>query len=192
MPKVRQRLQPALFPTPVVLVTTRGATGTPNIVTLAWVGVACAEPPMISIAIRSGRLSARNIVQSGEFVMNMPGEDWLQGTDLCGTRSGRDVDKFAATGFTAVPAELVKAPLLAECPVNLECVVRHRLTLGTHCLFVGEVVAVHANSECLDADGHWDIAKMKPFAMCEGEFAEDAYWSMGRPLARHSFTARKQ
>ncbi len=146
---------------------------------------------MLSIAIRPSRLSAENIVRTGEFVVNLPDEGHLKATDTCGTTSGRETDKFAATGFTPVPADVVKAPLLEECPVNVECVVRHRLTLGTHYLFIGEIVAVHASSDCLDATGRWDIAKMKPFAMCEGGFAEDAYWSLGQPLARHSFTARK-
>ncbi|MCL5024890.1 MAG: flavin reductase family protein [Chloroflexi bacterium] len=186
MPKQRQGLRPGLFPTPAVMVSCQDEEGKPNIVTLAWAGVACSEPPMLGIAIRPSRLSHGIISRSGEFVVNIPGVDQLRATDICGTVSGRNVDKFAAAQLTPAAASRVKAPLIEECPVNLECVVRHKLALGSHDLFIGEVVAVHASSEYLDDKGAWDISKMKPFAYCAS-----TYWSLGQQIGVHSFTVKK-
>lgn len=186
MPKQRQGLRPGLFPTPAVMVSCQNGQGKPNIVTLAWAGVACSEPPMLSIAIRPSRLSHEIISRSGEFVVNIPGARQLRATDICGTVSGRDVDKFAAANLTPVAANKVKAPLIEECPVNLECIVRHKLSLGSHDLFIGEVVAVHVSSEYLDAKGGWDFGKMQPFAYCPS-----TYWSLGQQIGVHSFTVKK-
>jgi flavin reductase (DIM6/NTAB) family NADH-FMN oxidoreductase RutF len=158
--------QTILFPLPAVMVSCQYMNEKPNIITLAWVGVVCSEPPMVGIAIRKNRFSYDIIRKSGAFVVNVPKGDQLQATDFCGTHSGRDVDKFAQMKLTAVPGEKTKAPLIEECPVNLECVVRQELELGSHNLFIGEIVATHIDSEYLNEKGHLDVGKMKLFCYC--------------------------
>jgi flavin reductase (DIM6/NTAB) family NADH-FMN oxidoreductase RutF len=175
----------ALYPVPVVLVTCTDDSGRPNIITLAWAGVVCSEPPQIGIAIRPGRHSHGLVEKSGQFVVNIPSEDLLEAVDICGTVSGRDVDKFARTGLTPEPALRVAPPLIGECPVNMECAVRQKLSLGSHDLFIGEVVAVHVDTAVLAEKGRIDFAKAKPFTYNQGE-----YWGLGNMLERHGFTRR--
>ncbi|MEI9479234.1 MAG: flavin reductase family protein, partial [Deltaproteobacteria bacterium] len=141
----RKNLPPAtlLFPTPVVLVTCVDEEGKPNIITLAWAGVVNTDPPMIGISIRPHRYSHACVKRTREFVVNLPSEEMVRKVDACGVISGRDVNKFATMGWTPVPAEKVKAPLIDECSVQLECQVKEILSLGTHDLFIGQVVAVH-------------------------------------------------
>jgi len=176
----------ALYPVPVALVTCIDESERPNVITLAWVGVVCSEPPQIGISVRPGRHSHPMIERTGQFVAAIPSEDLLHATDFCGVVSGRNVDKFAEAGLTALPATRVKPPLIAECPVNIECLVRHKLSLGTHDLFIGEVVAVHVDQAVLDEKGSIDFAKARPIAYCGGE-----YWALGRLLERHGYSARK-
>jgi len=175
----------ALYPVPVALVTCIDETERPNIITLAWVGVVCSEPPQIAISVRPGRHSHPMIERTGQFVAAIPSEDLLHATDLCGVVSGREVDKFTRAGLTALPATNVKPPLIAECPVNIECLVRQKLPLGTHDLFIGEVVAVHVDPSVLNEKGSVDFAKAKPVTYCSGE-----YWGLGKLLERHGYSAR--
>ena len=175
----------ALYPTPVALVTCVDGSQRPNIITLAWVGVVCSEPPQIGIAIRPGRYSHPIIEKTGQFVAAIPCEELLHAVDLCGTVSGRDVDKFDRTGLTPVPATKVSPPLIAECPVNMECLVRHKLSLGSHDLFVGEVVAVHVHRAVLNERGGIDFDKAKLITYSNRE-----YRRLGELLERHGFSAR--
>jgi len=165
------------YPCPVVLVTCVDDEGRPNIITLAWVGVACSDPPTISFGIRSNRYSYRLIERSGEFVVNMPTLSILKETDYCGRVSGRDHDKFEETKLTPEPASKVKAPLIKECPVNLECVLQQIVELGSHSLFLGRVVALHVEQSLLDANGHIDYSKAQPFVYNQGE-----YWDLGKKM----------
>ena len=149
----KKRLAPAtaLYPVPVVMVTCVDKSGRANIVTVTWTGTVCSEPPMIGISVRPGRFSHPMIKGTGEFVANIPSAEQLHALDYVGTISGRNcADKFESAGLTPLPAALVKAPLIKECPVNLECKVRKTLTLGTHTHFLAEVVAV--------GDGSNDVA----------------------------------
>ena len=145
--KVQKSPYSALFPCPVVLVTCVDSEGKPNIITLAWAGTVCSDPPTIGLGIRPHRYSYGLIDGSGEFVVNIPTKNILREMDFCGMVSGREVDKFSATGLTSEPAERVKPPLISECPVNLECVLRKRIPLGVHHLFLGEVVSVHVDQK---------------------------------------------
>jgi flavin reductase (DIM6/NTAB) family NADH-FMN oxidoreductase RutF len=165
---LKKLLQPEtmLFPLPAVMVSCQRDNERPNIITLAWVGVVCSEPPMVGIAIRKNRHSFSIIKESGAFVVNVPKGDLLKATDLCGTKSGRDTDKFAEAKLTPVKGSKVKAPLIAECPVNLECELRKVLDLGSHCLFIGEIVATHLDSEYLNEKGEPDVEKMGLFCYC--------------------------
>ncbi len=183
MMKVQKKPNTALFPVPVVLVTSADQAGKANIVTIAWAGTVCSEPPMLSISVRPSRHSHQLITASGEFVVNVPGADLVKATDYCGMVSGRDVDKFATTGLTAIPASLVKVPLIKECPLNLECVVKQTLKLGVHDMFVAEIVAVHQSQSALNEKGRFDVHKARPFVYNgAGE-----YWSVTELLACFGF-----
>lgn len=174
-----------LAPIPSALITCASPDGKANIITLAWVGVACSQPPMVTIAVRPNRHSHAMIKDSGEFVVNIPRAEMVAAADYCGVKSGRDVDKFSETGLTPLPAAKVKAPLIAECPVSLECVVRQTLELGSHDLFIGEVLAVQADEAVLN-DERIDPAKYGPLAFVNG-----SYWSLGEPLGPQGLSNRK-
>ncbi|HUW96229.1 MAG TPA: flavin reductase family protein [Anaerolineae bacterium] len=185
MAKTKKKPSTYLYPVPVVLVTC--GIEKPNIITLAWVGTVSSDPPMVGIAVRRERHSHRLIEESGEFVVNIPGEELLEATDRCGQVSGRDTDKFAATGLTPEPASAVKAPLIAECHVNMECKVRQQLELGAHDLFLGEVVAVHVNEDVLDEQGkRIDYSKARPFVLTLAE-----YRGLSEPLAKYGCSVKR-
>lgn len=178
-----------LFPTPAAMVSCAGLDTAPNIITIAWVGVVCSEPPIVSVSIRPSRHSHGLIKESGEFVVNIPREEQLRKLDFCGVTSGRNTDKFAELGLTPVPGSEVKAPLIKECPVNLECRVIDVKRLGTHDLFLGEIVAVHMDEEVLNDKGTVDIAKLRPIAYCP-QAAQ--YWSLREAIGTYGFTGGKK
>ena len=136
-----------LYPLPVVMVSLADRDGRPNIITLAWVGTVCTNPPMVSISVRPERYSYPILKESGEFVINLTTKELAFATDYCGVKSGRDVDKFKEMGLTPIPASEVKAPMIKESPVNIECKVRQILPLGSHDMFLADVVAVHADEK---------------------------------------------
>lgn len=175
--KIEKEPSTFLYPCPVVLVTTVNNNGTPNIVTLAWVGVANSTPPMLSIAVREQRHSHGNLMKTKEFVVNIPSSDLVLQTDHCGTVSGKEHDKFAETGLTPEPSKIVKPPGIRECPVNVECRVRHTINLGSHDLFIGEVVAARVEESVLGADGRVDVRRAKPLAYT------GRYWRLGRKVS---------
>ena len=137
-------------------------------------------PPMVGIAINPLRYSYRLIEDSGQFVVNIPTKDILREVDFCGTTSGRDVDKFSRTGLTPEAAEKVKPPLIRECPVNLECAVKSKLTLGSHHLFVGEVVLVHVDKDIMNEKGGIDPTKVSSIVYNQRE-----YWSLDQRIGLH-------
>jgi flavin reductase (DIM6/NTAB) family NADH-FMN oxidoreductase RutF len=188
MSKVNLKPTTAMFPLPVMLITCVDAAGKPNIITLAWVGMVNSDPPMVSISIRPGRYSHGLVKASQEFVVNIPSEEMIRKVDLCGVVSGRDVDKFSETGFTSVQAQEVSAPLIEECPVNLECEVKRIIPLGSHDLFLGEIVAIHIDDTVLKEKGRVDIAKALPLAYCAGAHE---YWSLGEMVGWYGFTKGK-
>ena len=145
--------RPWFFPRPVLLVTTRDGQGKDNIITISWAGVACTTPPMVTVSLRKSRHSHGTISATKEFVVNIPTSKQIEVVELCGTTSGRDSDKFAVLGLGKYPSAVVAAPPIAECPINLECQVRHILPLGSHDLFVAEIVKVHAQHGVLREDG---------------------------------------
>ncbi len=179
MAKIRKEAQTVLCPTPPVMVSCADSSGRDNIITLAWAGIVCSEPPMVSISVRPGRFSYPMLRETGQFVVNIPGEEQLAATQICGTKSGKSGDKFAAAGLTREPASIVKVPMIRECPVNLECEVRHLLRLGTHDCFIAEILAVHVEESVLDARGRMDVSRARPFAFMPwtGE-----YWSFKEAL----------
>lgn len=183
--KIERRPTTALLPNPVVLVSAAGGAGDGNFLTIAWAGVVCSSPPMLSVGIRPSRFSHGLVNLTREFVVNIPDAARLEGVDVAGVWSGGEHDKFAELGFTALPASKVGAPLIAECPVNLECVVRHQLALGSHDLFIGEVVATHYDEEVLDARGRLKPAALHPITLVGGE-----YWSLGERIGLYGAAAK--
>lgn len=185
--KIKKNPFAALFSCPVVLVTCVESAGKPNIITLAWAGTVCSEPPMVGLGIRPSRYSHGLISESKEFVVNIPPAKFILETDYCGITSGRDLDKFAETKFIAEKADLVKAPLIKECPVNMECVLKQVVPLGAHDLFIGEIVQVHVDQNVLDEKGNIDFAKADPFTYNQGE-----YWGISKKIGTYGFSKIKK
>jgi flavin reductase (DIM6/NTAB) family NADH-FMN oxidoreductase RutF len=176
----------ALYPVPVVLVSCRDKeTGKPNIITLAWCGVACSKPPMLSISIRPSRYSYRLITKARDFVVNIPSAGMLKNVDMCGILSGTKTDKFAACSLTTAKPSKVSSPLIAECPVNIECVLKDVIKLGAHDMFLGEVVAVHADDGVLGHGERIDFDKAAPFVYTHGEYRE-----VGKKIGYYGFSSK--
>jgi flavin reductase (DIM6/NTAB) family NADH-FMN oxidoreductase RutF len=184
VPKVVKKPFVALRPVPVVLVSC-GHGEQANIITIAWTGILCSNPPQIGIGVRPVRHSHGLIQQTGEFVINIPGERLLGEMEYCGFVSGRDADKFDTSGLTPVPGSAMQTPIIAESPINLECRLAHTLPLGSHDLFVGEVVAVQISEELLDERGRVDDGKLQPIL-----FTGDGYWGLGEMLGRWGSTRK--
>ncbi len=184
--KIERKPSTALLPTPVVLLSVAGhGKEKPDIVTLAWVGVACSTPPMLSVALRPSRHSHLLVNAAREFVVNIPRAEQLEQIDLAGVWSGAEHDKFEELGLTARPAQHVAAPLIEECPINIECVVRHQLDLGVHDLYLAEVVAVQYDDYVLDAHGRVRSGAFAPVTLVEGE-----YWSLGERIGVYGAAKR--
>ncbi|OWZ83817.1 flavin reductase family protein [Natranaerobius trueperi] len=150
-----------LFPVPSVMVSVADSSGNKNILTIAWVGTVNSKPPMIGIAVRPERYSYDFITQTKEFVVNIPDENLTWEADYCGSISGRKVNKFKKTGLTPKSGDCVKAPLLAEAPINLECLVQNIIELGSHHFIIGEVKKAHIAEKMLDQNGKPDVLKGK-------------------------------
>jgi len=175
--------QSLLFPVPVVLVSCRDAAGRDNLITISWTGIVCSEPPGLSIAVRPSRFSHGIIDATGVFGVNIPGEDLATQVDRCGIESGERMDKFTACGFTRVPGKLINAPLVAECPVNLECRVIRKVPLGSHDVFLAHILSCRADARVLLPDGRVDYALFRPYAYCVGE-----YVSLGKRFGRYGYS----
>jgi flavin reductase (DIM6/NTAB) family NADH-FMN oxidoreductase RutF len=184
MGKVTLETSALIVPAPVLLLSCVGEAGSPNIMGVSWASVACATPPMVSVALRAERLSYSHIRETGEFVLNVSPASLIRAVDFCGTVSGQEVDKFAKTGLTPMPGLKVRAPLIRECPVNLECVVRQSLVLGSHVLFLAEVVALRADDEVVE-DGAVIVGRIAPLAY--DPFGGD-YWSLKEVVGHHGFS----
>lgn len=144
--KIEDIINSALYPNPVLLVSAE-YDSKETIVTLSWGGTCCSDPPIVSIAIRNSRYSHNLIKQSNEFVINIPTVKMLEQVEICGTKSGADIDKWAICEFTKKNSKEVKVPGIDECPVNIECKVEKIIELGTHDMFLGKVVALHIDEE---------------------------------------------
>ncbi|NLI76098.1 MAG: flavin reductase family protein [Candidatus Riflebacteria bacterium] len=175
-----------LWPTPVALVACQGRDGPANLLTIAWTGIVCTKPPMLSIAVTPARHSFRLLQETGEFTVNLPTTTLVRAVDHCGVRSGRDEDKWQRVGLTPLPALEVGAPLVAECPVNLECRVDRTLELGSHVLFVAEILRVHVDPRLVDARGRLALERAGLLAFCHGH-----YYALGRQLGHFGFSVRR-
>ncbi len=179
MKKERLGPQTLLYPMPAFLI---GANveGRPNFMTAAWSGIANSNPPMVTVALQHHRYTLKGIKENGTFSLNVPHRKLAKETDYCGIVSGSKDDKAVTCGFTVFYGELATAPLIEECPVNLECKVVHLLNLGSHTLVIGQVEEVFASQECL-SDGEPDVAKIDPLVFTVG--ASKAYHGIGEFIA---------
>ncbi len=176
-----------LNPVPVVMVTSANNEGKPNIITLAWAGTINSDPPMVSISVRKHRYSYELIKQKGQFVINMPSRKLTFATDYCGVKSGRDINKFEEMKLTAQAASKVDVPIIKECPVNLECVVKQVIELGSHDMFLAEVVATNVDEELLDTEGKLDLHKADLICYSHGE-----YYSLAKSLGFFGYSVAKR
>lgn len=175
-----------LYPLPAVMVSVSDGKGKDNIITVAWAGTVCTNPPMVSISIRPERFSYEMIRRTGEFVINLTTEKLAFATDFCGVRSGRDTDKFKETGLTRERADIVKAPMIKESPVSIECRVKDIKELGSHHMFLAEVVAVHADEEYMDERNRFDLNRARPIVYSHGE-----YLATGRKIGTFGYSVKK-
>ena len=176
-----------LYPLPAVMVSVADAQGRPNIITLAWVGTVCTNPPMVSISVRPERYSYPILKETGEFVINLTTKELTYATDYCGVKSGRDVDKFKEMHLTAVPADQVKAPMIGESPVNIECRVREVLALDSHDMFLADVLAVHVDEKYMDEKGKFHLEKAEPIVYSHGD-----YLATGELLGTFGYSVKKK
>lgn len=176
-----------LNPVPAVMVSLADKDGRPNIITVAWAGTICTNPPMVSISVRPTRYSYGMLYETGEFVINLTTEALAKACDYCGVASGRDVDKFAKTGLTPVKVEHVSAPAIAESPVSIACRVREIHELGSHSMFIADVLGVTVDDSYLDENGRFDINGTGLIMYSHGE-----YFALGRKIGKFGYSVRKK
>lgn len=183
-----------LNPVPVVLVTSRNSEGKENVFTVAWTGTICTKPPMLSISIRPERLSYEYIKETMEFTVNLPTRKLTRETDYCGVRSGRTNNKIEEMKFTMIEGTKVKSSYIDECPVNIECKVKNIIPLGTHELFLAEVLCSHIDSRLLDENEkiHFEWANLISYS--HGEYfpmPKEAIGSFGYSVAKKKTIEKK-
>ena len=175
-----------LSPLPPAMVSC-GTMENPNILTIGWTGIINTKPPMTYISVRPERHSFNIIKESGEFVINLPTEKLAFACDWCGVKSGRDVDKFKEMGLTPVKGERVNAPIIKESPVNIECRVVSQTHLGTHDMFMAEIIGVNVSRELLDENGRLCLDKAGLIA-----YAHGTYYTLGRSLGTFGYSVKKK
>ena len=175
-----------ISPVPAVMVSCGDIDGQKNIITIAWTGTICSEPAMCYISVRKERHSYDMIRKSGEFVINLTTRALARATDWCGVRSGRDFDKFEYCGLTAERCNNVSAPAIAESPINIECKVKQVIELGSHDMFIAEVVGVMIDDTLLDAEsGKLDLSRAELLGYAHGE-----YYALGEKLGTFGWTVK--
>ncbi|MCM1004704.1 MAG: flavin reductase family protein [Prevotella sp.] len=177
-----------LNPLPAVLVTCGSSPQDWNLLTVAWTGTICTDPAMCYISVRKERHSHALIERNMEFTINLTTEEMARATDWCGVKSGRDIDKFKATGLTPIPGELVSSPTLKESPLSIECAVTEIMRLGSHDMFIARVLVVRADDRYIDpATGKFDLEKARLIAYSHGQ-----YYTLGNNLGHFGFSVRKK
>ena len=171
-----------LNPVPVVMVSS-GTMEQANIITIAWAGTICSEPPMVSISVRPERHSYGIIKDSGEFVINLVTEDLAKACDYCGVKSGREIDKFEKLGLTKLESETVAAPGIEQSPVRIECKVKQQIPLGSHDVFLAEVTSVTVDDKYFDEKDKFDLAKAGLVTYSHGE-----YFSLNEMLGFYGYS----
>ena len=175
-----------LYPLPAVLVSVADKQGHTNILTIAWAGTVCTNPPMVSISVRPSRFSHHMLMESREFVINLTTKELVFATDYCGVKSGREVDKWKELHLTPLVSQEVAAPSIAESPVNIECKVERVEHLGSHDLFLASVVAVRVDNRYMDQNGSFHLEKAQPIVYSHGE-----YYDLGAKLGKFGYSIQK-
>ena len=175
-----------LYPLPAVMLSVTDGEGKDNIITVAWAGTVCTNPPMVSVSVRPSRYSYEMMKKTGEFVINLTTEKLAFATDYCGVRSGRDVDKFEKLGLTKEKADFVQAPMIAESPVSIECRVKQVMELGSHDLFLADVLAVHADEAYMDENKKFRLNDADLLVYSHGE-----YLGLGKKLGTFGYSVKK-
>lgn len=187
-----------LYPLPAVMVSCQGKeddplctkkelAGKPNIITVAWAGTVCTNPPMVSISVRPERYSYHLIEESGEFVINLTTEALVKATDFCGVRSGRDIDKFKEMKLTPLPSQHISAPGIAESPVNIECKVREIKPLGSHSMIIADVLGVTIDDAYMAESGKFELNSANLVTYSHGE-----YFLLGKKLGTFGYSVKKK
>lgn len=187
MARQNWRASNMLYPVPAVLVGCRDEEGRDNLMTAAWAGTVCSDPVMVSVSIRKERFSHDIIENTGEFTISLTTTGLARATDYCGVRSGRDVDKFKEMKLTKLESAKIRAPGVAESPVVLECRVKQIARLGSHDMFVAEVVNVSVDERFLDGKGRLELEKADLIAYSHGE-----YFALGKKIGRFGYSVRKR
>ena len=187
MSKLSMKPGNMVYPLPAALVSCADKAGNTNLITVAWTGTICSDPAMLYISVRPERYSYHMIAETGEFVLNLTNETIIKATDMCGVRSGRDVDKWKLTGLTPEKANIVKAPLVKESPVSIECKVVEVKKLGSHDMFIAEVVAVDADEKYFDKDGRFDLNAAGLIAYSHGD-----YLKTGEKVGSFGYSVKKK
>jgi len=177
-----------LYPLPAVMVSCGSSPGEYNIITVSWTGTICTDPAMCYISVRPGRFSYNIIKKNSEFVINVTTKSLAFATDWCGVKSGKDHNKFTEMGLTPVPASKIKAPMIKESPVNIECIVREIKELGSHHMFISEVVAVNADEEYIDKES--GLFKLNDAGLiC---YLHGKYYETGRFIGKFGYSVEKK
>ncbi len=186
---MKQKWRPGnmLYPLPAVMVSCKREGGKPNIITVAWAGTVCSSPAMVSISVRPERYSYDIIKETGEFVINLVTKELVYATDYCGVRSGREVDKFKEMHLTEQESSCVSVPGIAESPVNIECKVTEVKELGSHHMFLAEVVSVSVDDAYMNADGKFELNRSGLITYSHGE-----YFELGKKAGSFGYSVRKK
>jgi len=188
MSKIQWKPGTMVYPLPAVMVSCGSNEEEYNIITIAWTGTICTNPSMCYISVRPERHSYDIIKKNMDFVINLTTKDLAFATDWCGVKSGKDFDKFKEMNLTPVKASKVKSPLIAESPISIECVVKQIMPLGSHDMFIAEVVAVNAEEKFLDPEsGAFDLAKADPICYSHGK-----YYNIGKMIGKFGFSVQKK
>lgn len=176
-----------IYPLPAALISCGDIEGKRNLITVSWLGTICSDPPMCYISVRPGRYSYEMIKESGEFVINLTTTDIARVTDWCGVKSGRDFDKFKESGLTPTPATIVKCPVVAEAPISIECRVTEIKPLGSHDMFIANVVNIIADDRFIDPEtGAFSLAAAGIMAYSHG-----AYYPLGKRIGKFGWSVMK-
>jgi len=176
-----------LYPIPAVMISCGDINSIPNIITIAWAGTVCSSPAMVSVSIRKERYSYDIIKNSKEFVINLVTKDLVKQADYCGVKSGRNVDKFKEMNLTPMKGKIVSAPIIGESPVSLECVVKDIIPLGTHDMFLAEVVSVAVDKRFMDEKGRFHLNQSGLIVYSHGE-----YYGLGELLGKFGYSVEKK
>lgn len=174
-----------LAPIPPALVTV-GTMEKPNVLTVAWTGILNTIPPKTYISVRKERYSYPMLLETKEFVINLPSANLVRAVDFCGVRSGKDLDKFKEMNLTPFPSPNISTPLIAECPLQLECKISDSVDLGTHTMFVADIVGTVVAQECINQDGKLEIERCNLLAFAHGE-----YFTLGKKVGSFGYSVRK-